>query len=159
MLFHAFDDPALPELEVFMTPMVVDENLASGEEEKTPILQRLGRKLLVRGRKVARPGVQIDINLERPRSLGSVRLASAKPHDHPLIDPNYFSDPQDLDELLRGVKAMREVMAQPQIAQYVTGELGAWKNAQQRCGGHRRHSRDGLYRASSLFDSTHGGRK
>ena len=129
VLFHAFDDPALPELEVFMTPMVVDENLASGEEEKTPILQRLGHKLLVRGRKVARPGVQIDINLERPRSLGSVRLASANPHDHPLIDPNYFSDPQDLDELLRGVEVMREVMAQPQISQYVTGELGAWKGA------------------------------
>ena len=129
VLFHAFDDPALPELEVFMTPMVVDENLASGEEEKTPILQRLGRKLLVRGRKVARPGVQIDINLERPRSLGSVRLASANPQDHPLIDPNYFSDPQDLDELLRGVKVMREVMAQPQIAQYMTGELGAWQDA------------------------------
>ena len=129
VLFHAFDDPALPELEVFMTPMVVDENLASGEAEKTPILQRLGRKLLVRGRKVARPGVQIDINLERPRSLGSVRLASANPQDHPLIDPNYFSDPQDLDELLRGVKVMREVMAQPQIAQYLTGELGAWQDA------------------------------
>ena len=129
VLFHAFDDPALPELEVFMTPMVVDENLASGEEEKTPILQRLGRKLLVRGRKVARPGVQIDINLERPRSLGSVRLASAQPQEHPLIDPNYFSDPQDLDELLRGVKVMREVMAQPQIAQYMTGELGAWQDA------------------------------
>ncbi|MFT5502836.1 MAG: choline dehydrogenase [Gammaproteobacteria bacterium] len=129
VLFHAFKDSALPELEVFMTPMTVDENLTSGQGEKTPILQHLGRKLLVRGRKVARPGVQIDINLERPRSLGRVRLASANPHDHPLIDPNYLSEPQDLDELLRGVKMMREVMAQPQIAQYVTGELGAWENA------------------------------
>lgn len=129
VLFHAFDDPAVPELEVFMTPMVVDENLARGEEEKTPILQRLGRKLLVRGRKVARPGVQIDINQQRPRSYGGVRLASANPQAHPLIDPNYFSDPQDLDELLRGVKAMREIMAQPSIAQYVSGELGAWKGA------------------------------
>ncbi|HUV20252.1 MAG TPA: GMC oxidoreductase [Gammaproteobacteria bacterium] len=129
VLFHAFEPPAPPELEVFMTPMTVDENLTSGVDERTPILQRLGRKLLVRGRKVARPGVQIDINLERPKSLGSVRLASANPHDHPLIDPNYFSAPQDLDELLRGVKVMREVMAQPQIGQYLNGELGAWKNA------------------------------
>jgi choline dehydrogenase len=129
VLFHAFEPPAPPELEVFMTPMTVDENLTSGVDEKTPILQRLGRKLLVRGRKVARAGVQIDINLERPKSLGSVRLASANPHDHPLIDPNYFSAPQDLDELLRGVKVMREVMAQPQIGQYLNGELGAWKNA------------------------------
>jgi choline dehydrogenase len=129
VLFHAFENPAQPELEVFMTPMVVDENLTSGEEEKTPLLQRLGRKLLVRGRKVARPGVQIDINQERPRSLGTVCLASANPLDHPLIDPNYFSDPHDLDELVRGVKVMREVMAQPQISQYVTGELGDWKDA------------------------------
>lgn len=129
VLFHAFEDPALPELEVFMTPMVVDENLTDGEEEKTPLLQRLGRKLLVRGRKVARPGVQIDINLERPRSRGSVRLASSNPQDAPLIDPNYFSEPEDLDELLRGVKVMREIMSQPQIAQYLSGELGAWKVA------------------------------
>ena len=129
VLFHAFNDPALPELEVFMTPMTVEENLTNGEQEKAPLLQRLGRKLLVRGRKVAQPGVQIDINLERPKSMGKVRLASSNPRDQPLIDPNYFSVPQDLDELLRGVKVMREVMAQPQIAQYVTGELGAWKDA------------------------------
>jgi choline dehydrogenase len=129
VLFHALRDAALPELEVFMTPMIVEENLMNGARERTPILQLLGRKLLVRGRKVARPGVQIDINLERPRSLGSVLLASADPLSNPLIDPNYFADPQDLDELLCGVKAMREVMARPPIAQYLTGELGAWTNA------------------------------
>ena len=129
VLFHAFDDPALPELEVFMTPMTVEENLGNGEEEAAPLLQRLGRRLLVRGRKVARPGIQIDINQERPKSLGSVRLASADPTQHPLIDPNYFADTRDLDELVRGVHVMREVMTQPQIAQYHQGEIGAWKDA------------------------------
>ena len=128
-LFPALKDPALPEFEVFMTPMIVEENLINGKDEIAPLFQRLGRKLLVRGRKVARPGVQIDINLERPRSTGSVRLASADPMDHPVIDPGYFSDPDDLDELVKGVKIMREVMAQPQIAQYISGALGAWKNA------------------------------
>ena len=112
-----------------MTPMIVDENLANDADEKTPLMQRLGRKLLVRGRKVAQPGVQIDINLERPRSLGNVHLASADPHDLPRIDPNYFSDPQDLDEMVRGVKAMRKIMAMPQISQYLTGEVGPWKGA------------------------------
>ena len=129
VLFHALRDPALPELEVFMTPMVVDENLTSGEQEQAPLLQRLGRRLLVRGRKVAKPGVQIDINLERPRSQGSVRLASADARDHPLIDPNFFSDPADLEELRLGVLAMRDVMSRPQIARYVTGETGAWRDA------------------------------
>lgn len=128
-LFYALDDPALPEFEVFMTPMVIEENLMNGTELKAPILQRLGQKFLVRGRKAAQPGIQIDINQERPRSSGTVRLASSDPLDHPLIDPNYFSDPRDLDELLRGVKGMREVMAQSQIAQYITGELGAWRDA------------------------------
>ena len=129
VVFHALKDSALPEFEVFMTPMTVDENLTDGEAEKTPLMQRLGRKLLVRGRKVARPGVQIDINLERPKSLGTVRLASADPVDHPLIDPNFLSHPDDLDEMVLGVKAMRKIMAQPQIARYLSGETGTWKDA------------------------------
>lgn len=129
VLFHAFEDPALPELEVFMTPMTIEENFGNGEEETAPLLQRLGRKLLVRGRKAARPGIQIDINQERPKSLGSVRLAGADPRIHPLIDPNYFADARDLDELVRGVHVMREVMAQPEIARYHKDETGIWKDA------------------------------
>ena len=129
VLFHALKDSNLPEFEVFMTPMIVEENLTSGKQESAPLMQRLGRKLLVRGRKVAQPGVQIDINLERPRSLGSVCLASANPHDPPLIDPKYFSDPQDLDEMVHGVKAMREIMAVPGMSQYLTGEVGPWNGA------------------------------
>jgi choline dehydrogenase len=129
VLFHAFEDPALPELEVFMTPMVVEENLENGGQEDVPWLQRLGRRLLVRGRKMARPGVQIDINLERPRSEGTVTLASNNPYAHPVIDPNYFADPQDIELLKRGVLVMREVMSQAPIADLVTGELGAWKDA------------------------------
>ncbi|MCG7519783.1 GMC family oxidoreductase [Ruegeria sp. Ofav3-42] len=128
-LFHAFDDPVLPELEVYMTPMIVEENLGNGETEAAPLLQRLGRMLLVRGRKVARAGVQIDINQERPKSLGTVRLNSVNPVEYPRIDPNYFADKRDLDELVRGVKVMREVMTQPQIAKYVTGEIGPWASA------------------------------
>ena len=129
VLFHAFEDPALPELEVFMTPMMIDENLTSGQEETTPLLQKLGRKLLVRGRKVAKAGVQIDINQERPRSSGTIRLASNNPVDHPLIDPNYFADNRDIAQLVDGVKVMREVMSQAPIAKYITGEVGVWQHA------------------------------
>ena len=84
----------------------------------------------MRGRKVARPGVQIDINLERPKSLGTVRLRDANPVSHPAIDPNFLSSPQDIQELVTAVKDMRIVMQQPQIAKYVTGEIGAWEGAQ-----------------------------
>jgi choline dehydrogenase-like flavoprotein len=129
VIFHALKDPAMPEFETFMTPMMINENLAEGRIEKTPLLQRLGRKLMVKGKQVARPGVQIDINLERPKSLGTVSLASANPADHPRIDPRFFSHPDDLNEMVLGVKTMREIMAHPEIAKYVTGEIGAWKEA------------------------------
>tara|TARA_B100000686_G_scaffold354386_1_gene464347 strand:+ start:3399 stop:5066 length:1668 start_codon:yes stop_codon:yes gene_type:complete len=129
VIFHGLKDSAMPEFETFMTPMTVHENMTDGEVERTPLLQRLGRHLLVRGRQVAKPGVQIDINLERPKSLGTVSLASANPADPPCIDPRFFSHSDDLNAMVAGVKTMREIMAQPEIAKYVTGEIGAWQGA------------------------------
>ena len=129
VIFHGLNDSAMPEFETFMTPMTVHENMTDGDVEKAPLMQRLGRHLLVRGRQVAKPGVQIDMNLERPKSLGTVSLASANPLDHPRIDPRFFSHTDDLNAMVAGVKTMREIMAQPEIAKYVTGEIGAWQGA------------------------------
>ena len=129
VLFHALEDPAMPELQVYMTPMIIDENFKNGENERVPFFQRLGRKLLVRGRKVARPGIQIDINQERPKSLGNVRLLSSDPLQYPMINPNYLADTRDLTELVRGVKDMRDVMSQPTISRFLTKEQGAWDDA------------------------------
>ncbi|XP_067133170.1 glucose dehydrogenase [FAD, quinone]-like [Centruroides vittatus] len=42
--------------------------------------------------------------LQRPKSKGEVRLNSANPYDHPIIDPNYFSHPDDLKVLVEGTK-------------------------------------------------------
>ena len=128
MLFHSFNDPNYPELQIYMTPMNIDENLSDGENESASIFQSLGRKLLVRGKKVAKPGVQIDINLERPRSLGKVSLYSSNPSDYPKIDPNYLSNKKDLDDLVEGVKEVRKIMSDPNISKYLNGEKGHWKN-------------------------------
>ncbi|KAG8187898.1 hypothetical protein JTE90_001661 [Oedothorax gibbosus] len=40
----------------------------------------------------------------RPRSRGTIRLRSTDPFDHPLIDPNLFHDPRDLDVLVEVMK-------------------------------------------------------
>jgi len=71
----------------------------------------------------------------RPETLEKARVSDAllvgatgaRQWDHIVIDGG--PDEQDLHELLQAVKTMREVMARPQIAKYVTGELGAWKGA------------------------------
>ena len=132
VLFHAFDDPKLPELEVYMTPMIIEENFENGAIQKSPFFHRLGQKLLVRGRKVARPGIQIDINQERPRSLGTVRLSNPNPKEYPLIDPNYLSDPEDLEELIKGVAVVRDIMSQNEISKYITHENEIWSKAKTR---------------------------
>jgi choline dehydrogenase len=45
----------------------------------------------------------------RPRSRGSVTLRSSNPADAPLIDPNSFAEPYDLDRHIDGIKVTQEV--------------------------------------------------
>lgn len=40
--------------------------------------------------------------LVRPKSRGWVRLNSTNPSDHPLIDPQYYSHPRDMEVMLEG---------------------------------------------------------
>jgi choline dehydrogenase len=51
-----------------------------------------------------RHGVALTAYVNRPRSRGHVTLASADPLYRPRIDPNYFSDPDDLRCLVAGVR-------------------------------------------------------
>ena len=48
--------------------------------------------------------------LMRPKSRGSVRLASSDPFSAPLIDPNYFSEPQDLTDLRKGLQKTLDIL-------------------------------------------------
>ncbi|HEX2370529.1 MAG TPA: GMC family oxidoreductase N-terminal domain-containing protein [Acidimicrobiia bacterium] len=54
----------------------------------------------------------------QPRSRGSIRLASADPLGPPLIDPNYFVDPADLEVMVHGVGLARRIAEQPALAAY-----------------------------------------
>ncbi|WP_293577051.1 GMC family oxidoreductase N-terminal domain-containing protein [Phaeobacter sp.] len=59
----------------------------------------------------------------RPKSRGSVRLASADPLASPAIDPQFLSDPEDLAVLIKGVRRAREIMAADPIAAFADKEL------------------------------------
>jgi choline dehydrogenase-like flavoprotein len=52
----------------------------------------------------------------RPKSEGSVRLASADPHAAPLIDPAFLSAGEDLATLVRGVRKVLDILAQAPLA-------------------------------------------
>ena len=59
----------------------------------------------------------------RPRSRGTVRLASNDPKVSPLIDPNYWADPYDKEMSLRGLRLARQIMRQPALKPYVQREI------------------------------------
>ncbi len=69
------------------------------------------------------PGITINSCVERPRSRGSIRLASADPADQPLVDPNYLADPEDVRLSIGGVRRAREILAQAPLRGLVDREI------------------------------------
>ena len=67
-------------------------------------------------------GVTLNCAYMRPRSRGSVSLASADPKDAPLIDPNYWSDPHDKEMSLNGLEIARDILSQPALKPYLARE-------------------------------------
>ncbi|KAI4454914.1 glucose-methanol-choline gmc oxidoreductase [Holotrichia oblita] len=49
-------------------------------------------------------GFMLLVILTRAKSTGFVRLRSKKIQDHPIIDPQYLSDPMDIEIILEGIK-------------------------------------------------------
>jgi choline dehydrogenase-like flavoprotein len=73
--------------------------------------------------KLKNPGVTLNSAYLRPRSHGTVRLASADPATMPLIDPNYWADPHDRELSIKGLRLAREIMCQNALRPYVLREV------------------------------------
>ena len=63
-------------------------------------------------------GFSCHMCLLRPKSTGSVKIASKNPNDDPLIDPNYLSNKEDLNTMIKGYKIMMEIMNTEPLAKY-----------------------------------------
>ncbi|TDE39756.1 GMC family oxidoreductase [Antarcticimicrobium sediminis] len=59
----------------------------------------------------------------RPFSRGSVTLASDDPLAAPAIDPQFLSDPRDLQTTIKGAKMARAILQAPAMAPYQEKEL------------------------------------
>ena len=106
--------------------------IKSAPEESIPDLQLhfVVGKLVDHGRKtVLGHGYSCHVCLLRPKSRGTLRLASADPQVMPLIDPAFLQDPDDAARLVRGFKVMRELMQQPALARHGGAESKASAHA------------------------------
>jgi choline dehydrogenase-like flavoprotein len=68
-------------------------------------------------------GLSCHVCLLRPKSRGSVRLASRDPRAAPLIDPGFLAHDDDVGDLLAGVKAAREIMEGAPLDGYRGAEM------------------------------------
>ncbi|MBK1614180.1 glucose-methanol-choline oxidoreductase [Rubrivivax gelatinosus] len=74
-------------------------------------------KLVDHGRStVLGHGWSAHVCVLRPKSRGSVALASPDPLAPPRIDPGFLSDPDDLRRLMAGVRLTHRILAQPALA-------------------------------------------
>jgi choline dehydrogenase-like flavoprotein len=92
--------------------------IKSNPQETTPDLQLhfVVAKLVNHGRTtVLGHGYSCHVCLLRPKSRGSLQLASNNPLDAPLIDPNFLGERDDMDRLITGFKIMRNLLQQPAL--------------------------------------------
>ncbi|MBE1285434.1 MAG: glucose-methanol-choline oxidoreductase [Rhodobacteraceae bacterium] len=68
-------------------------------------------------------GYSCHVCVLRPKSRGTVSLASGDPMAAPAIDPNFLSDPDDLERTMKGVRLTRRIMQSDPLAGYVHKEL------------------------------------
>lgn len=68
------------------------------------------------------PGVTAIVCALQPRSRGSIHVASADPAAYPDIVGNYLVDPYDRELMLKGMRMLRGIFAQPAFSKYVVRE-------------------------------------
>ncbi|MEP1207734.1 MAG: choline dehydrogenase [Rhizobiaceae bacterium] len=108
-LIRGNDSVAYPNLQYHFGPVGVEE---------------VGDKL------VLGQAFSIYVDQLRPKSRGRIELKSADPSEKPALHFNYLSKSEDLQELIEGVRKVRELVAQPAFDPYRGEELVPGPSAQ-----------------------------
>jgi choline dehydrogenase len=101
-------DQTRPNLQLYFTP---------ASYTQTPLSER----------KLLNPdpfsAVLLSFNSCRPTSRGHLQIRSNDPFDYPLIQPNYLSTQQDIDEARVGNRLLRALAGAAPLAEIITEEL------------------------------------
>ena len=63
-------------------------------------------------------GFSCHVCLLRPKSVGTVHIASKNPNEDPIIDPNFLSHDEDIQTLIKGYKKMMKIMNTEPLKQF-----------------------------------------
>jgi len=75
-------------------------------------------------------GYSCHVGCIRPKSRGTVSLASANPADPPIIDLNMLSHPDDMKCMIAGIRLVRKILAAPAFDKYRKEEYYPGKDVQ-----------------------------
>jgi choline dehydrogenase len=129
-------DQARPNLQLYFTP---------ASYTQTPLSER----------KLLNPdpfsAILLSFNSCRPTSRGHLQIRSNDPFDYPLIQPNYLSTQQDVDEARAGNQLLRALAGAAPLAEIITEELapGAHVQGDEALMENFRKSSDTVYHPSS----------
>ncbi|NLS00594.1 FAD-binding protein [Rhizobium sp. P38BS-XIX] len=102
-LFYDPDGGARPTIQLYCAPIVyLDRDVSSAKPTH---------------------GVTFTSCLLRPKARGSVKLRSANPADQPLVDCNFFGDPDDLRLTLASLKVARQLLETEPFKSKIADEI------------------------------------
>ncbi|UTM59681.1 choline dehydrogenase [Photobacterium sp. CCB-ST2H9] len=98
------DELDRPDIQLHMLPLLFDD---------------CGRNLSL----MSQHGYSCHVCVLRPKSTGTVMLASADPMAEPEIDFNFFAHQEDKQVLVNGIRQLRKILAAPAFDTYRADEL------------------------------------
>lgn len=69
-------------------------------------------------------GVSVLPTLLHPKSRGSVSIKSRNPQDHPVIQPNFLSEEEDLHQLIKGGRLALDILKQEPMNKHIQEIVG-----------------------------------
>jgi len=69
------------------------------------------------------PSVSTAVAIMRPKSRGTITLASPDPDIAPVIRHQLLGDPDDVEQMVEGIEMARRIIAQPATARFIRGEV------------------------------------
>ena len=78
------------------------------------------------------PGFLLSAQPCRPKSRGYLHIRSADPFEAPVIVPNSFAEPEDLEDMLRASALLRRLAATPAFSSVIAGEFQPGSAVQSR---------------------------
>ena len=69
------------------------------------------------------PGISLVTSQLRPESRGEIMIKSSDPRVHPSIYPNYLSEEVDQTTVLAGLRILRDIVSQPELAKHLKHEV------------------------------------